>query len=256
MLKTWNKWAIFLFLFLSFSYNAQAYEKISLKQLKDGIYVVEDFHYIKENSLIYVGKDHVTLIGATWNPDTAKKLEVEIRKITDKPIREVVNTDYQPDRSGGNSFWRSQGAKIVSTQLTHDMMHRQWDSIIAVTRRAFPRYPELPVSLPDTVYPGDFQLQDGKIRVFYLGPSRTTDGVLVYFPDEKILYGGCILSEDIGIDYLGDSNLIQYPKTLKRLHNLNLDVSTIVAGHGNPVHGPELVERYMALIQDHINKNL
>jgi metallo-beta-lactamase class B len=89
----------------------------------------------------------------------------------------------------------------------------------------------------------------------YLGPSHSTDGIFVYFPEEKFLYGGCILVEDVGIGYLGDSNLIQYPKTLSRLKNLNLEITNIITGHGDPVHGPELLNRYMTAMQEHINKN-
>jgi len=46
----------------------------------------------------------VTVIGATWTPETAEILATEIRKITPKPVSNVVNTNYHPDRAGGNGF--------------------------------------------------------------------------------------------------------------------------------------------------------
>jgi metallo-beta-lactamase class B len=155
MMNIGNKLTLLIILFLSYSYNLQASEIVNLKKISDKIYVVEDFYYIKENSIVYIGDEHVTLIGATWSPETAKRVAEEVRKITTKPIREVVNTDYQPDRSGGNAFWKAQDAKIISTQLTHDIMGRQWAHIVTVTQRAFPTYPKVPLTLPDTVYSGD-----------------------------------------------------------------------------------------------------
>ncbi|VEB44110.1 Beta-lactamase precursor [Chromobacterium violaceum] len=88
------------------------------------MYVVEDGYYAKENSVVYVGAEHVTVVGATWTPDTARELARQIRAVTDKPIAEVVNPNYHPDRAGGNAYWKSIGARIVSTRQTADEMRR------------------------------------------------------------------------------------------------------------------------------------
>lgn len=120
--------------------------------------------------MVYVGAEHVTVVGATWTPDTARELARQIRAVTDKPIAEVVNPNYHPDRAGGNAYWKSIGARIVSTRQTADEMRRGWDEVVAFTRRGFPDYPALPVSLPDREHPGDFELQDGRIKAFHLAP--------------------------------------------------------------------------------------
>jgi len=83
-------------------------------------------------------------------------------------------------------------------------------------------------------------------RVFDLGPSHTQDGIFVFFPQEKVLYGNCILKEQLGnLDF---ADLREYPKTLERLKQLHLDFTTIVAGHWSPIHGPELIDEYLQLL--------
>jgi hypothetical protein len=78
--------------------------QVVLRHLKGRIYIGEDSFYALENSVVHVGPDSVTVVGATWTPETASILEQQIRKATSKPIGEVVNTsNYHPDRANGNN---------------------------------------------------------------------------------------------------------------------------------------------------------
>jgi metallo-beta-lactamase class B len=87
------------------------------------------------------------------------------------------------------------------------------------------------------------------MEAIYLGASHTPDGIFVFFPKEKVLYGNCILKEQLGnLDF---ADLTEYPKTLQKLKQLNLGFTTIVAGHWSPIHGPELIDQYLALLAGH-----
>lgn len=249
--------AVFSLGLLFAALTAGAHERaIKLTHLKGPIYVVEDKAYVQENSMVYIGEKSITVIGATWTPETAKELYAEIKKVSDKPVREVINANYHTDRAGGNIYWKSIGAKIVSTQQTYDLEKKDWDGIVDFTRAGFSAYPQLALSLPDQVYAGDFDLQDGKVKSFYLGPAHTEDGIFVYFPDEKVLYGNCILKEKLG--NLSFANLQEYPKTLMKLKEKiqsgQIKVDTIIAGHDTPVHGVSLIDHYLGLLAANQNK--
>ena len=221
---------------------------ILLTQLRGGVYVVQDSFYSQENSAVYIGEDHVTVIGATWTPETAEMLVKAIGKVTPKPVTEVINTNYHPDRAGGNAYFKRIGVKIIATVMTVDQMKSGWDAVIAATRQGFPAYPQLPLVLPDFTLPSDFSLQNGAVRAIYTGESHTSDGICVYFPTEKVLYGSCILKERLGnLDY---ANLTEYPKTLRKLQKLELGFTTIIAGHFSPIHGPELIDQYIRLLSE------
>lgn len=226
---------------------------ITLTHLRGNVYVYqEDYPLSDENGAVYVGKDVVTIVGATWTPDSARLLAREVGRVTQKPIREVIDTNYNLDRAGGNPYFQSIGAKIVSTNLTRELLEREWINMIGNARKQFPEYPDSSLVVPDTTYAGDFELQGGRVRGIYLGPSHAPDDIFVYFPEERVLYGGCVLKEQLGNLALAD--LEEYPKTLKRLQKLNLGYTTIIAGHWSPIHGPELVDQYLRLLeayQDH-----
>lgn len=222
---------------------------ITLTHLRGGVYVSEDTYYFSENSAVYVGPKEVTVIGATWTPETAKLLADEIRKVTDKPITAVIDTDYNPERAGGNAYWASIGAKVVSTKLTYSLLKNQWTSVCAFFRRYRPAYPEVPLALPTQTYRGSFTLQGGRVSALYLGPSHTPDDIFVYFPKEKVLYGGNIVKAHLG--NLAFANLAEYPKTLHKLKRLHLPITTVISGHWSAVHGPELIDRYLQMLKEH-----
>ncbi len=122
---------------------------VGLTALRGHLYVAEDNFYLKENSMVYVGDNFVTVIGATWTPETARLLAAEIKKVTPKPITEVIDTNYHPDRAGGNAYFKSIGAKIISTKLTSDLLTKHWDEMVRYVQKGAPSYPTLLLVLPD-----------------------------------------------------------------------------------------------------------
>jgi len=223
--------------------------RVTLTHFRGGLYLAVDTFYVQENSLVYVGPEHVTVVGATWTPQTAKLLTGEIRKVTPKPVREVIVTDYHADRSGGSPYFRSIGAKVVSRRQTVDLLKQRWEPHIRELQKSFPGFPAIPLTLPDSVYEGDYELQRGRVRAIYTGPAHTPDGIFVYFPEEKVLYGNCILKEQLG--NLDSADIAEYPKTLKKLKAKNLDFTTIIAGHFAPLQGPDLIDRFIQMLESH-----
>jgi metallo-beta-lactamase class B len=225
---------------------------VSMYPLIGSIYVAEDSHYAKTNYLVYIGTSSVTVIGAGWSPDTAEMLAQEIRKVTDKPVNDVILPDHDPEYAGGSSYWKGIGANIISTELTEQVLKRDWAKAVDFTRKYFPTYPRVPLVLPTTIYKTDFTLENGNMHGFYLGPSHNADDIFVYFPKEKVLYAGSILKERLG--NLAFANLAEYPKTLQKLRQLHLNIDRIVSGHWSAVHGPELIDQYLTMLRGHSDK--
>jgi metallo-beta-lactamase class B len=189
------------------------------------------------------------VIGAGWSPETAELLAHEIRKVSDNPIKDIILPDHDPEYTGGNAYWKRMGANIISTELTEEVLKRDWTKAGDFTRKYFPTYPDLSLVLPTKTYKSDFTLENGAIHGFYIGPSHNEDDVFVYFPNEKVLYAGSILKEHLG--NLAFANLEEYPKTLAKLRQLGLQIDKIISGHWSAVHGPELIDQYLALLKKH-----
>src|SRR6266550_7178890 len=63
---------ILLLLILAAPLAVAADPTVVLTALRGHLYVAEDNFYLKENSMVYVGDNFVTVIGATWTPKTAQ----------------------------------------------------------------------------------------------------------------------------------------------------------------------------------------
>lgn len=228
-------------------HRRQGGQEISIRRLSGPIYLVEDGHYDLTNSIIYVGPRSVTVVGAMWTPEDARVLAEKIKTITNQPIREVIDTSPDPEWSGGNEYWKRVGVRIVAIDITAALLQKTWAATVEACRKNHPTYPEVPLVSPTAVYAQRFELQNGSIRGFYLGPSHTDGDIFVYFPRQKVLDAGSILKEELG--NMAKANVKEYPLTLHKLQALHLDVRTIVSGHWTPIHGPELVDHYLELLR-------
>lgn len=227
--------------------------KLSLHQLRGPLHLVIDTDFDTTNSLVYIGPRSVTVIGATWTPATAMELATQIKRVTDRPVTAVIDTSPDPECCGGNGYWRRIGAKIYAIGVTDDLLkttcaERDWR-----TRKNHPGYPILPLVMPTDVRADEFELQDGNVRAFYLGPTHTAGDIFVYFPREQLLDAGSILKSHLR--NLADADLYAYPRTLHKLQRMHLEIRTVIAGHCSAVHGPSLITQYLRMLKEHSQGN-
>jgi cyclase len=74
-----------------------------LKSIGPGVYAAIDgpAHRSGSNAGFVIGDDGVLVIDSFFDPDAAKALLGEIRRLTPKPVRYVVNTHYHIDHVRG-----------------------------------------------------------------------------------------------------------------------------------------------------------
>lgn len=87
--------------------------QIKTQKINDSLYVLYGGQGQGAHVGVSVGEDGVLLVDSMHAASNQKLLEA-IRKITDKPIRYVINTHQDSDHSGGNKFFSSMGATVIS----------------------------------------------------------------------------------------------------------------------------------------------
>src|SRR6185503_13242515 len=83
-------------------------EGIQKVVIADGIYQFTasfDQYVGNCNSTVIVNEQDVLVFDTNTRPSTARAILAEIRKITDKPIRYVVNSHWHPDHWSGNEVY-------------------------------------------------------------------------------------------------------------------------------------------------------
>ena len=106
-------------------------QKREIVKLADGVYAAVYSEYrmdpIEGNSLIVAGDEGVFVLDSGRTPDAAKTMMSEIRKLTDKPVRFVVNSHWHDDHIFGNQAYQEAfpGVQIIAHRNTREDMEQQ-----------------------------------------------------------------------------------------------------------------------------------
>lgn len=152
------------------------------------------FDYDSSNAGFLVTDDGVVVIDTRQHPRDGQDLIDRIRKITDKPIKWVINTHFHGDHHLGNPAFKAIGATIVAQRDTAMLMAKTFDKEIARRGKFFesrhydPK--EVRLVLPDLTFERDITIRLGgrEVRVFYLGPGQNPGDTFVLFPRDRAIY--------------------------------------------------------------------
>lgn len=98
-----------------FSQSGIDKEKYAIKKVNEHTYIFTEIWNSSNNANMgfVIGNDGVLLIN-TLMTNSAKDLESEIKKITDKPIKYVINSDSDVFNYHANKYFSDKGAVIIS----------------------------------------------------------------------------------------------------------------------------------------------
>ncbi len=96
---------------------------------------------VSGNSVAVIGDDGVLVVDSGHFPSLARREIAEIRRLTDKPVRFLVNTHWHPDHLAGNSEFRKAypGVVIISTDYTRTQIEQQVPKYIG-SREKYEQY--------------------------------------------------------------------------------------------------------------------
>ena len=107
-------------------------------ELADGVYLfrVPPDGYARANTTVIINDRDVVVFDSNVRPSTTRLVLAEIRKLTDKPVRYVINSHWHPDHWTGNSVYTAEfpGVQIIATEETLDIMKRvapAWPTVFA-----------------------------------------------------------------------------------------------------------------------------
>jgi cyclase len=232
------------------------------------------------NSPVIVNDDDVLVVDPGITPAVARALVEDIKTLTPKPVRLVVDSHYHYDHANGNlafgpevtilghentrthllgnvlqqttyriaidpipdriAGWRKQAASEADPQQ-RATLERQ----AAVQQLHLEQEKEVRPVPPGLTFQSEMKLYRGnrEIRLLYLGRGHTDGDAILYLPKERI----AIIGDSLTM-YAVDAFVPEWPDQLEKIAALDVDV--YLAGHGAPIKGKDRIRAFQTYLRE------
>lgn len=223
---------------------------ITTKKITDQIYMLRG----KGGNIgLFVGEDGAFMIDDQFATITPKIIAA-IKKITDKPVKYLVNTHWHGDHTGGNENMQKQGAVIVSHENVRKRM--SVDALVrGKTKEASPKE-----ALPVLTFTKDmmFHLNGEDILISHVHNAHTDGDAHIYFTNSNVIHMGDTYFQGkfpyIDIDSGGSIN--GYIASAEKAILMSDDETVIIPGHMNLSNKKELIsfKNMLVVVRDRVKK--
>ena len=280
--------AVLMFLLILLAGKIAAAEDLfDIKPVADGVYaaIAKPAYKVNCNAVIVFLGDSVLVVDTHSKPSAARALIEQIKKLTDKPVRYVVNTHFHWDHYQGNEAYPSSwpaGIEVISSEATRNNIQRlgiprvkheittmpgEIDQLKTELAKAgtpeqketlgknlgeaeayFTELKAMQVTLPTMTFDRSLILYRASrtVEILWLGRAHTDGDVWVFLPKEKVLVCGDALHG--WTPFMGDSYPYEWIKTLDVAEKLDFDYS--IGGHGDVMRGKQKFELWKQYFQD------
>lgn len=220
-----------------------------LTKIAEGIYSSVDAkdaspaHSFGANAGIIIGRDGIVVVDTLISAKEARRFINDIRAVSGKPIKYVVNTHMHLDHTFGNCEFAKLGAVIIAQAGEKQEMRPYAEAALKKAQayglterdREGTRICSPALAFDKRM---DIDLGDRTVELIFLGHSHTGGSIVAFVPDKKVLFAGDILFTNY-VPNLMHGDLDGWGKALDALAAMDADV--IVPGHG-PLSGKKDVE--------------
>lgn len=258
-----------------------------LKPVADGVWaaLARPVHKINCNAVVIALDDGLLVVDAHSKPSAARALMDQIKTVSTKPVKYVVNTHFHWDHAQGDSAYPAawpQGLEIIAADATREGIEQRGvprikreilglpgeiaslrgqvaraataaeradaQSRLAQTEQYLAELEAMPMTMPSLTIDRSMTLH-GKsrdVQILWLGKAHTDGDVFVYLPRERFVATGDVLHQ--WTPFMADSYPADWIKTLTALEQLEFD--SAVGGHGDVMRGKAHLQAWKRYFTD------
>lgn len=199
-------------------------EKLKISPLTGDFYIYTTYNTYKEsqipaNGMYLVTNNGVVMFDTPWDTTQFQTLLDSIKLKHNKTVVMCFATHWHSDKTAGLEYYRQQGIKTYTTTLTDELSKKNNKK-----RAEF-------LMAKDTA----FNTGQYTFETYYPGEGHTADNIVIWFKEEKILYGGCLIkgADDENLGYLGDANVTAYASSLQKVQKKCRKPKFIIVAHSD-----------------------
>ncbi len=201
-----------------------------ITKLADDVYLFRH----KFHQSIFITTPEGVIVTDPISSDAATWLKVEIRKLTDQPVRYVIYSHHHNDHITGGSIF-AETARFVS----------HW-----AARRELLKEPDPLIPAPDLTFTDRMFIDLGgkRIELIYTGKNHSDNSVVVLLPQNQLLFAvDFIPVETVAYRTMRSDYPDDWIESLKQVEQLDFDI--LVPGHGK-VGRKEHVRMFRGYLED------
>jgi len=206
--------------------------EIQTVKIADGVFVLMGGP-AQGNILVSAGSDGIFLVDTMYAP-MHDKIMAALAKISNQPIRYVVNTHVHGDHTAGNEAMAKLGATIIS----HENM-----------RKRMPAQPA--AGMPTLTYSESMTLHFNgeEIYIYHPAPAHTDGDSIIYFRHANVMQVGDVPASlrynNIGVGEGGSvDGMIVAGRQVMKIAN---EQTKIIPGHLGPVIGFKEIQQQLVM---------
>lgn len=193
----------------------------------------QSFGKVACNGMIVINNNDAIIFDTTINNDTSEKLINFVENNLNAKIKGVVSTHFHEDCIGGIEAFNNKDIPTYALRKTID---------IAKSKN---------VNVPQIGFEKEITLNIGNqfVEAKFFGQGHTQDNIIGYYPEENIMFGGCLIKElNAGKGNLEDANVEAWSETVTQIKSAYPNVKLIIPGHG-ATGNKELIDYTINLFQ-------
>lgn len=216
-------------------------ENLVIRKISDHIYEhtsflnSPDFGKVSCNGMIVDNGNEAVIFDTTTDDKSSGELINFVTEKLQSKIKGIIPAHFHEDCVGGLEKFNEQNIPVFASNKTI--------AFLKAKNRKF--------SKPITGFDDSLALNVGNKKVYaqYFGEGHTKDNIVGYFPDDKAVFGGCLIKE-VGATKgnLEDANTKDWPATVEKLKGKYTETAIVIPGHGKS-GGPELFDYTIKLFK-------
>jgi glyoxylase-like metal-dependent hydrolase (beta-lactamase superfamily II) len=164
----------------------------------------------------------------------ARQIHDAVKQVTAQPVKWVINTGGQDHRWLGNGYFIAQGAEVIAhANARADMQNRGNDHLQGLRTELKEKLDGTVPTLPTRTLSGNdesLQLGGMTIEVKHRGGAHTPGDVLVWLPQQQVLFSGDVVYTDRLLGVIPVSHTGRWLESFAVIEALK--PKRIVPGHG------------------------
>lgn len=215
---------------------------------------------LNSNLGFVVSDDGVLVINTGPTARVAHALHEAIKKVTDGPVKWVVNVNSQNHYWHGNGYFQALGAGIFAHREAGRLMREMGPAQVEANKvQLKEKAAGAVLAFPTELFDDRRELKLGKtvVQLLHFGPAHTPGDIAVWLPQQKIVFTGDIVYTERMLAIIPISHTGGWVQAFDKLAALKPRV--VVPGHGKPTdlkHAKRDTRDYLAYVRTGVKKVL